>query len=41
MPADLVPLMQEYMYFSLCAQSAIVLLLIIIWLRLRKQDKQK
>jgi len=39
--ADLAPLLQEYMYFSLCAQTAIVLLLVLIWSRLRKQDKRK
>ena len=41
MLADLAPLLQEYMYFSLCAQTAIVLLLVLIWARLRKQDKKK
>jgi hypothetical protein len=41
MPAHLATQMQEYMFFSLCAQTAIVLMLVVIWLRLRKQDKQK
>jgi hypothetical protein len=41
MPAHLATQMQEYMFFSLCAQTAIVLMLVVIWLRLRKQGKQK
>ena len=41
MLSDLTPLLQEFMYFSLCAQTAIVLLLVVIWIHLRKQNKQK